>query len=265
MESWHRIGRSADSGALTLVMFGTGVLAGVILIAMLPGMPWVTTIQDVADNTAALDLGAQRSMATAAWWMVAITIASGAVGTAGLYLIFRTLVEAKRSADAAEKAIIANQELGIAQVRAYLTVTEARVKVYDDDLGAYCEFTVQNSGQSPARQVTFMSSLTVLPWGKKGGADKLEFNNKSGCADVPAGKEVKGGSMFVEMDFAKVEATIRAFRATHQYIDIRLNFDLCYSDVFDIPRVEPFEFFLVLFPDRDVSDLTEMAFRPKGH
>lgn len=95
------------------------------------------------------DLIAQRSMSAAAWWMVIITCVSALVGGLGLYLIARTLIEAKRSADAAEKTITMAQSAA----RAYLLVDFAKL-TFKDDYNAILRYQVSNSGQTPARNIS---------------------------------------------------------------------------------------------------------------
>ena len=108
------------------------------------------------------DLIAQRSMSAAAWWMVVITGSSTMVGGLGLYLIARTLQEAKRSADAAELAVQASQqaivtarEMGQAQVRAYLIVTELETSYNSGGTPRehFISATFENSGETPAGKI----------------------------------------------------------------------------------------------------------------
>lgn len=95
------------------------------------------------------DVIAQRSMSAAAWWMVVVTCVSALVGGLGLYLIARTLVEAKRSADAAERTIAMAQRAA----RAYLLVDFAKL-IFRDNYNAVVQYQVSNSGQTPARNVS---------------------------------------------------------------------------------------------------------------
>jgi hypothetical protein len=148
MKVW---GNAADG----MLFFGAGVLGGVMLVAMLPGMPWIASVPNPTD----LDLGAQRSMAAAAWWMVAVTGLSIVVGGASLYLIARTLQEARRSAAAAEAAVkqaeatlAETRRLGMAQSRAYLALAKMQFRADDNEFSI--EWTTHNAGQSPARTVS---------------------------------------------------------------------------------------------------------------
>lgn len=157
--TWWRARKIANAAAWHLLMLGAGVLLGVILVAFLPGMPWSATVEPIGATAAeALDLSAQRSMASAAWFMVIISAASSSVGAAGLYLIARTLREAKRSADAADLAVKASlgavqsaKEIGQAQVRAYVSISGCWLDATDEPVEL--RYIFQNSGQTPASNI----------------------------------------------------------------------------------------------------------------
>jgi len=157
---WWRIRKVANAATWQAIFFAIGLLAGVVLVAFLPGMPWSATVEPLgASPQEALDLAAQRSMASAAWFMVVITGASAIVGGAGLYLIFRTLKEAKRSADAADKAVEASlaaiettREMGHAQVRAYVSISGCWLSRSENGQ-LTLKFVFRNSGQTPALNV----------------------------------------------------------------------------------------------------------------
>ncbi|GAB5426962.1 MAG: hypothetical protein Devi2KO_04210 [Devosia indica] len=131
-------------------MIAVGILIGVLLVVFLPGMPWATMMAGAPDSH---DLAAQMSMAAAAWWMVGITGTSTAVGGIGLYLIARTLQEAKRSADAGEEAVKATERIGKRQVRAYLNIEKAKAKLDSSYIWIAVDAELHNSGQSPANNV----------------------------------------------------------------------------------------------------------------
>jgi hypothetical protein len=115
-----------------------------------------------ADDAAHYDLVAQRSMSAAAWWMVMITGLSVGVGAAGLYLILRTLQEAKRSADAAENAVATTLRIGKQQVRAYLNVEDAVAKLESHHIMFTVDADLRNSGQSPAQEVGGKADLRFV-------------------------------------------------------------------------------------------------------
>ncbi len=113
---------------------------------------------------AAKDLAAQTEMAAWAMDMAIASILSALFTFGGLVLIWRTLhhtrraadatadmlIEAKRSAAAAEGAVDATRDVGEKQVRAYLQIRALSVTVGSKKgkIGASIEVT--NSGQSPA-------------------------------------------------------------------------------------------------------------------
>jgi hypothetical protein len=156
---WWRIRKVANAATWHLLMVALGVLLGIALVAFLPGMPWaVTTVTDPE----ASDLAAQHSMAAAAWWMVVISGTSTAVGGLGLYLIARTLQEAKRSADAGEQVVDATVQIGKRQVRAYLNIQKAKVAVDRNHIVAMVDADLRNSGQSPAKKIRGTATFRVV-------------------------------------------------------------------------------------------------------
>lgn len=100
-----------------------------------------------------LDLIAQRGMNLAAWAMVFVTGVSVAVGGLGLYLIARTLQEAKRSADAAEKSIETARTIGMAQVRAYVSIDRVDLDLTGNTHQHALRFYLRNTGQSPTHAI----------------------------------------------------------------------------------------------------------------
>jgi hypothetical protein len=108
------------------------------------------------------DLEAQEGMARWAEWMFYATAATVALTLAALFAIIRTLhhtrraadytkdmlVEANRSAAAAEDAVAATRDVGEKQVRAYLHVKSVAFVISGDGFGA--KLLLANAGQSPA-------------------------------------------------------------------------------------------------------------------
>lgn len=131
-------------------------------------------------NTVNLDLVAQQEMATAAWVMVWFAGVSSVVGAFGLFLIFRTLQETARSADAALLSVQTAQ----AAMKPFITVEYANV-VLDSDGFVRVNYRVRNSGSSPAYQVAFTAALTVKSLAESG-QSFTEANTKS-RSDIEAG------------------------------------------------------------------------------
>lgn len=159
----------ATAAAGALVFFAAGILGGVLLVTMLPGMPWSSTIWDATGN---LDLAAQRSMAAAAWYMCTLTVVGTSLGAASLYLIRENLKEARKltreaatSTKAAEDGVRAAMEanetarqIGMAQARAYITVQGCTLTLSPTPI---ITATLVNSGQSPARTVSLQNDASM--------------------------------------------------------------------------------------------------------
>jgi hypothetical protein len=99
------------------------------------------------------DTTMQAHMALAAWSVVIVSALSGA---ASLYLIWRTLQAAQRSAEAAWRTIDETRQIGRAGTRAYLSI--GSVTWESDMLFGTLTVTLQNTGQSPALNVRVEAS-----------------------------------------------------------------------------------------------------------
>lgn len=166
--------RTLDAGEWIALVVFLGACAFVL--ALVAANIWSVVVGSLQPEMAKVkgtdyDLIAQRSMSAAAWWMVIITGTSAVVGAAGLYLIYRTLKEAKRSADAAvasvrysekaaasaeisaksaQKALKSTEAMGERQVRAYAILSSAKIRIERRTLRPFMTITVTNSGQTPA-------------------------------------------------------------------------------------------------------------------
>lgn len=176
------------------------------------------------------DLVAQRSMAAAAWWMVIITGISALVGSAGLLLIALTLREARRSANAADKAVEASQaaidttrEMGQAQVRAYVMVADAELGW--DGNGQYA-LTVEivNSGQTPAFRVWVEATFYVAD---DAGEEQFVEEVDVSLHDMPAQSEADAVLISDKLD-AALEAA-NSLDVTFVTVSI----SICYDTVFE--------------------------------
>lgn len=231
--------RSLDAGegiALAAVVLGTCFVLWFTVVSFWSAI--VGSLQPEmteAVNPAHYDLVAQRSMSAAAWWMVMITGLSVAVGAAGLYLIARTLQEAKRSADAAENAVAATLQIGKQQVRAYLNIDEALAKLDNHHVLFSVDADLRNSGQSPAQEVSGSARLRFVefftyPDGEVGQVILASVNTTFRAPAVGAGQTVK------------LRLTFTVFGITPPVSDIFYDYNsravevhvvTKYSDVFD--------------------------------
>jgi hypothetical protein len=211
---------------MTLFEKTMAVLLGCAVVIVLAYSSY-STLQNMhaASSGGDLDLVAQQSMADAAWFMVMLTALTGVVGGLTLYLIFRTLQEAKRSADAGEAAVrearentVASERIGKAQVRAYLGIREVSVTFGMAD--ASLEFTVFNAGQSPGRAVSVYTSCPDEPY----------FGNS--LRSVRFGSTFREAIGTQETDVFIFEATC-APPSTDFFVHALIEIDIEYSDVFN--------------------------------
>lgn len=213
-----------------LVFTGCGLVSNLWAVAVGSLQPEILKIETVDE-----DLFAQRSMAAAAWWMVALTGLSLVVGAFTLYLIFRTLQEAKRSADAAHGAVEATMLIGKRQVRAYLDIENATATVDRQQFIFSVDASLGNSGQSPARSVNGTAVLRFvefysLPEGDMGTDILAELSTSFTTSAVSAGKKVDMfltfGLFFLKPPLSEI---FDGFAQRAVKVDIRFE----YTDVFD--------------------------------
>ncbi|MBK1795456.1 hypothetical protein JHL21_13210 [Devosia sp. WQ 349] len=194
MKIW-KIRKLLNASGWFCVVFLSGTLLGIVLVAFLPGMPWLTNI-NVANHAsidlAQLDLQAQMSMAGAAWWMVAITSVATVAGTMSLYLIYRTLLEAQRSATAAVDSNRIQREFSLAELRAYLSVSRVTIRA-DIDGSFLIEFFYENSGSTPATNIA--TQLTIAISGYAADGSLIEITSiaaPENRSDLPATGKAHG-------------------------------------------------------------------------
>lgn len=103
------------------------------------------------------DLASQESMAKSTYWMNNAAWAALILSTLGVYLIWKTLAagrqtlkEAKKATEAAVKTINVTRDIGEAQVRAYLHITDMVVTFYPETRVYLARAKIQNSGNSPS-------------------------------------------------------------------------------------------------------------------
>lgn len=199
---------------LGLLLFAVGVLAGIVLIAMLPGMPWSATqlILDLPIPTDQHDLEAQRGMMAAAWYMVLLTAISIVIGIGGLVALVLTLRETRR--------------IGEAQTRAYLVVMEASVE--RGQQGDWVvRFAFNNSGQTPS--VSLMTEIEV--WYEIG------MENAWVDSGIPRLRELRSRSDIASHDTKHAVYSFdiedgRSQLGLDKFMRLRTRITLRYKDVF---------------------------------
>lgn len=102
------------------------------------------------------DLQAQQMMARIAFWMAALAFVQSLIGIGGIYFVGRSLdlnakatEEATRAADAAEKALVAEN-------RPWIRFSLLSVGIDFASRTAEAEFRVENGGKSPALNVRML-------------------------------------------------------------------------------------------------------------
>lgn len=245
------------SAAGSLLVFGAGILGGILLVAMLPGMPWISTVPDPTND---LDLGAQRSMAAAAWWMVVISGGAAIVGGASLYLIARTLLEARRSASAAEAAVaqaeatlLETRVLGRAQSRAYLALAKMQFSAEAEDQ-FFVEWTIHNAGQSPARQLSIQLEFDYFVRRASGWEAESNETLVRFLPDLPAGLSS------TDEEFIFLVLPMEARPSYGERIEV--HGVLKYWDVFGQGQEDPFAFRATYQDGDDWKELSPMQRRP---
>lgn len=125
------------------------------------------------DQATNQDLQAQQDMA---FWAAALFVSSTVLTTAGLLLIWRTLLhtrdaaihagravdEAKNATKAAQDAIVVTQDLGEAQVRAYLSAKTVQVAYDAPNSSLIFGCSVSNHGQSPASDAFALVKISLF-------------------------------------------------------------------------------------------------------
>ena len=197
------------------------------------------------------DTGTQVSMAWAAWAVVIVSVAGTFVGALSLLLIFATLREAKRSADAAEATVTVTRDIGMAQARAYVSVNRAKVRLYNDDDMAFVEFAVSNAGQSPALSPDFVVTLRISRFDSYR-EYILTATNVAAGPDLPAGQSADQ-TCLIQVDNAEALAEVRQLR-TKTMLLLSVVFDVSYVDVFGVEQKSTSRYNRLTHPQEDLHN-----------
>lgn len=265
--TWWRARKVANAAAWQLMFFAIGILAGVALVAFLPGMPWSAIVEPRgATDAEALDLAAQRSMASAAWWMVTVAGVSSAVGALGLWLIYGTLEATRRSAEAAEFSVKQadlraqnDREMSMAQFRAYVVVSDIEA-LFDGDFGTFeFRWTVFNTGQSPATTVNAVIRPSLYIRNQANDWEPVvEIAEKYFLADLPAGQSLTKSTVWA-FEMPELERPIDEFE-----VRLQVAGRLLYFDVFGQPLTVPFAFIRDFDPYESFDEPGAMTRRPEN-
>lgn len=145
------------------------------------------------------DLIAQEEMADAAFWMMIAALLTLVVTSAGTVLLLqqvkltrRAVGDNNRSIAIAAAANEITERIGMAQARAYLSVSADSFTI-DDDNWLDVGFKVVNSGQSPARKVRIQIEAFLVSGGKR----RIVGLTAKEIGDLPVGGS---GKALIEVD-----------------------------------------------------------------
>tara|TARA_R110000868_G_scaffold402805_2_gene679480 strand:+ start:96 stop:980 length:885 start_codon:yes stop_codon:yes gene_type:complete len=186
------------------------------------------------------DLIAQRYMAKWTLWMLIVSGFGVLVGFLGLVFLKGTLDAALRANQQARDSIDTTREIGMAQIRAYLTLEEAEMQYSDSDVRL--AFEIHNCGQSPALFVsaTYVGCRVVLG-GTPDEVSSFSTSYKEHYS-VFLGSCKAAGTMrvWIPMNFGQSEAsTINARRLSGEGLVV-LQGLIGWKDVFGVDQSQPF-------------------------
>lgn len=187
------------------------------------------------------DTGVQNSMAWAAWAMVWVSIIGGTIGAASLYLIYRTLLAAQRSAKAAEETADISRDIGMAQARAYLSLESAQLRSESATTYFSVDLLLRNSGQSPSRSlsiqciVEFTEVATNPGDGEVSEILRAEYSQRQEFHDIAANQTAKCGLAF--FTFPGPNSLHKTLQET-MYVVFKVTSEVTYQDVFGQEFIE---------------------------
>jgi hypothetical protein len=188
------------------------------------------------------DLYAQKQMAQWAYWLLLFTsfigIVSIAITGVGTYLLLRTVM-------LSGQANTINRDIGIAQVRAYLTCTGGKYVISGS--GVTCYYSIKNTGQSPAMKVSIEGTLTFLG-GNFGAIPKevidllqsyMVMGNENiaigSCETISAGAAAESNIFWPNYNF--IQEQFEKIRMAGEQFDIRVR--ITWFDVFKRQQILP--------------------------
>jgi hypothetical protein len=179
----------------------------------------------VGDCLTTVDTTMQAHMALAAWSVLVVSAISGAVS---IYLIYRTLQAAQRSAKAAEDALTETRVIGRAQTRAYVAIERAAMVGSSHGGPKSIEITYRNAGQSPALKLSIDVRIAIVDHMQFDAETLSNLRGGMALANLNAGAEATRIVRVWDFDpTAILDDTEKSPLAAH------VNLILRYIDVFD--------------------------------
>lgn len=124
------------------------------------------------------DLTAQREMADWTWWLLIVAFIQTPITAVGIVLLLRNIQQA-------DDALVETRRIGEAQTRAYLSISGCQVMFRVEKMSI--RPMLQNSGQSPALDVTWHAYVNLIRKDDKGSrAGETRPDYRKFRYDVPA-------------------------------------------------------------------------------
>ncbi|MCW2361641.1 MULTISPECIES: hypothetical protein [Sphingobium] len=176
---------------------------------------------------AARDLAAQEDMARWALLMLATSMIGVAVTVAGTGAVVIQIGLTRKALDAAESANVTSKEIGEAQVRAYLALSDCTVVLEHGKVKV--RFKMTNAGQSPANGIVNEVTISIH---HRNGDWSWQTSKRTSPVDISANR--------TEGMICRSTAQIPADHAAHflqpSAAIIRVQCRTYYSDVFGHPQ-----------------------------
>ena len=225
-----------------------------------------TALEGIEAKIPPQDDSAERSASAEEWgskWALGMLIVAAietAITGLGVYLVYRTLREAQRSADearraadAAEKSINVTRNIGQAQVRAYLAIENIKATFSSGGTFVDILFSISNSGNSPARNVNYHVDVAYVC------ASSVESVNLGYPYDTQSGIIIPPKSSYGEISKTAHLPSFSSFLAKVGMvydIQIKTRVSLSYIDVFNTIIRRKYYFSGYVSSNRDFHYLT---------
>jgi hypothetical protein len=193
-----------------------------------------TEQQQARDN-----LKAEQDIAR--WAKIMLYIAGGEITATliGVTLVGLTLVAARRAATAAEQAVAETRRIGEAQVRAYVSVDEARINFLtyfqDGEAHPLLEIVAKNAGQSPAKNFIWQPTMQYMATGQRRQRGiGITWVGAPGVS-IPAGEPFPDTLLMPDMRMVNFSVSAGPPNIT---VIVRVRVVFSFVDVFDITTTD---------------------------
>lgn len=108
--------------------------------------------------------------------MAGFAVVATGVSWRALFLLRKTFEETKRTADAANNANKTARQMGEAQVRAYVSVSNLEGRITHEEPFLYMSASMHNAGRTPARRIEYKANLIRID---RGGSRVISYESRS--------------------------------------------------------------------------------------